>query len=143
MMKGEKIFTYIMLAVSVALVIGSLFIVPFDELTVSSPGGYPVFVSILCLVLAFVVAFGKHPEVGESENEKKVFDPVIVAFIMMLVLYVAGIIYIHYTAATLLFLFASMLYLNRSNWKRAVLISYISTFMILLVFKYLFSVIMP
>jgi hypothetical protein len=45
--------------------------------------------------------------------------------------------------ATLLFLFAAMFYLKRDNWKRAVLISYISTFMILLVFKYLFSVIMP
>lgn len=143
MMKGEKIFTYIMLAISVLLLIGSLFIVPFDELTVSSPGGYPVFISFACVILACLVAFGKHPAEDDSENAKKVFDPVIVAFIIMLALYVVGIIYIHYTVATLLFLFAGMFYLNRSSWKRAVLISYISTFMILLVFKYLFSVIMP
>lgn len=143
MMKGEKIFTYIMLAISVLLLIGSLFIVPFDELTVSSPGGYPVFISFACVILACLVPFGIHPAEDDSENAKKVFDPVIVAFIIMLVLYVVGIIYIHYTVATLLFLFAGMFYLNRSSWKRAVLISYISTFMILLVFKYLFSVIMP
>jgi hypothetical protein len=140
-MKGEKIFTYLMVVASAAFLVGSLFIVPFDELTVSSSGGYPIFISILCLILALITAFGKHPAV--EENAKNVFDSVIIAFIIMLVLYVIGILYIHYVLATLLFLFATIFYLKRDNWKRAVLISYISTFMILLVFKYLFSVIMP
>jgi uncharacterized membrane protein len=113
----------------------------FSELTASSSGGYPVFISLICLVLAVVAAFGKSQEV--QGEEKSIFESVIIAFIIMLVLYVVGIIYIHYVPATLLFLFAAMFYLKRDDWKRAVLISYISTFMILLVFKYLFSVILP
>jgi hypothetical protein len=140
-MKGEKIFSYIMVLVSAAFLIGSLLIVPFSELTASSSGGYAIFISVICLILALVIAFGKRPV--SDEPEKSVFDPVIIAFIIMLILYVVGILFIHYVAATLLFLFAAMFYLKRDNWKRAVLISYISTFMILLVFKYLFSVIMP
>jgi hypothetical protein len=115
--------------------------VPFSELTASSSGGYAIFISVICLILALVIAFGKRSV--SDEPEKSVFDPVIIAFIIMLILYVVGILFIHYVAATLLFLFAAMFYLKRDNWKRAVLISYISTFMILLVFKYLFSVIMP
>jgi hypothetical protein len=140
-MKGEKIFSYIMVLVSAAFLIGSLLIVPFSELTASSSGGYAIFISVICLILALAIAFGKRPV--PDEPEKGVFDPVIIAFIIMLILYVVGILFIHYVAATLLFLFAAMFYLKRDNWKRAVLISYISTFMILLVFKYLFSVIMP
>lgn len=142
-MKGAKLFSYLMVAVSIAFLVGSLLIVPFDELTASSSGGYPVFISAICLVLSLVIAFGKHPEEKGEEEGKSVFDPVIVAFIIMLVLYVVGILLIHYVLATLLFLFAAMFYLKRDNWKRAILISYIGTFMILLVFKYLFSVIMP
>jgi hypothetical protein len=142
-MKGEKIFAYIMIIASIAFLVGSLRIVPFSELTVSSSGGYAIFISIFCLILAIVIAFAKRPAGGEGESDKSVFDPVIMAFIVMLVLYVIGIIYIHYVPATLLFLFAALFYLKRDNWKRAILISYISTFMILLVFKYLFSVIMP
>lgn len=142
-MKGEKKYTYLMVVVSLVFLIGSLFIVPFSELTATSPGGYPIFIAVICLVLAIAVAIGKHPSEDEIDTTKKVFDPVIVAFIIMLLLYVVGIIYIHYVAATLLFLFVAIFYLKRDNWKHAVLISYISTFMILLVFKYLFSVIMP
>lgn len=142
-MKGEKIFTYLMVVVSLIFLVGSLFIVPFKELTVTSSGGYPIFIAVICLILAVIIALGKHPVEDQSGEEKSVFDSVIIAFIIMLVLYAAGILYIHYVAATLLFLFAAIFYLQRDNWKRAVLISYISTFMILLVFKYLFSVIMP
>lgn len=142
-MKGEKLFSYLMAAASLMFLIGSLFIVPFDELTASSSGGYPIFISVLCLVLSLAVALGKHPQADESGELQPVFDSVIVAFMIMLVLYVVGIIYIHYVPATLLFLFAAMFYLKRDNWKRAALISYISTFMILLIFKYAFSVIMP
>ena len=137
-MKGEKRFSCLMLIGAVLLLVGTFNIVPLNELTISSPGGYPVFIGLLAVALAALIVFGKH-----EETDEKVFQPVIVAFIVMLVLYVLGIIYFHYTAATLLFLFAGIFYLNRKNWKRALLIAYISTFMILLIFKYLFKVIMP
>ena len=142
-MKGEKLFAYLMVAASLLFLTGSLLIVPFDELTASSSGGYPIFISVLCLALSLAIALGKRPQADEAGEAEHVFDSVIVAFMIMLVLYVVGILYIHYVAATLLFLFAAIFYLRRDNWKRAALISYICTFMILLVFKYAFSVIMP
>lgn len=142
-MKGERLFSYIMAAASLLFLIGSLLIVPFDELTASSSGGYPIFISVLCLGLSMAIAVGKRPRADEAGEPESVFDSVIIAFMIMLVLYVVGILYIHYVAATLLFLFAGVFYLKRDNWRRAALISYISTFMILLIFKYAFSVIMP
>lgn len=143
MKKGEKIFSYLIILLSLAFLAGSFFIVPIGELTVDSAGGYPIFIASLCLVMALLVTFGKRPSLKEEDQmEKDVLTPVIVAFIVMLAIYVLAIIYIHYVLATLLFVFAAIFYLKK-DWKSAVLISYISTFMILLIFKYLFSVIMP
>lgn len=140
--KGEKVVAYVMLIISAVFVVASFRIVPFQELTVSSSGGYAIFVSIICLIFALAGVFEK-PMEPNSNAGKKVLDPVIVAFFIMLACYIIGIIYIHYVPATLLFLFAASFYLNRTSARRAILISYISTFMILLVFKYGFSVIMP
>lgn len=140
--KGEKIVAYVMLIVSLVFVIASFRIIPISELTVSSSGGYAIFISFICLIFALAGIFEKPMKPNENAG-KNVLDSVIIAFIVMLVCYIIGIIYIHYVPATLLFLFASSFYLNRASLKRAILISYISTFMILLVFKYGFSVIMP
>ena len=141
-MNGERYFSYIILALSVLFLIGSLFIVPFNELTITSPAGYAIFMSALCLIVSCVIVFGKKFETDIDET-KKVFDSTIVVFMLLLLLYVAAIIFLHYTIATLLFIFAAVFYFRRDSVKQAVLISYISTFMILLVFKYIFSVIMP
>ena len=141
-MKGEKNFIYIILALSVLFLIGSLTILPFKEITITSPAGYAIFMSILCVIVSCVIVFGKKFET-DIDDSKHVFDSTIVAFILMLILYVAAIMFLHYTIATLLFIFAAVFYLRRDSFKQAVLISYITTFMILLVFKYIFSVIMP
>ena len=140
-MKGEKIFSYLLVAASLCMLIGSLLIEPMNKLTVTSPAGYPILISALCLLLAFVVSL--KTENNPAAEERTIFDPVIVNFFVMLTLYVVGIMFIHYTLATLIFLFAAMASLSRKDWRRAILISYIGTFMILLVFKYLFSVILP
>lgn len=143
MKKGEKIFSYVLLALSAVCIIGAFFIVPISELTVSSPGGYPVFVACLCFVLAAITAFRKPEEVDSEGKEEKLFDRTILIFIAMLVMYALAIIYLHYTVATLLFLFVSIFYLRKKDWRMAILVSYICTFLILLVFKYAFSVILP
>ena len=49
-MKGEKKFSYLLLFVSVLFLIGSLFIVDFKDLTITSPGGYPILIAVLCLL---------------------------------------------------------------------------------------------
>lgn len=142
-MKGEKKFSILLLLISVLFLIGSLFIVDFKNLTITSPGGYPILISVVTVLCALYVVFVKNKNLTDPDDARSVFDPTIIAFIIMLILYVVLINIIHYTLATLIFLFAAMVYLERKNWRRAILVSYISTFMILLVFKYIFSVIMP
>lgn len=140
MRKDSKIFCWVCVGISLLFLAGALQIVPISELSVISPGGYPVFIAILCTVLAGIVAM--HPKQDQVE-EKALFSPVIKAFLIMLVLYVLAIIYLHYVIATLLFLFAAVLYLKRKDWRTAILVAYISTFMILLVFEYIFGVVLP
>ena len=142
-MKGEKKFSVVLLLVSLLFLVGSLFIVPFKDLTITSPGGYPIFIAVLCVLCALHGVFIEHKDYKDPEGARSVFDPTIIAFIVMLILYIVLINFIHYTFATLIFLFAAMFYLERRSWRRAILVSYISTFMILLIFKYIFSVIMP
>lgn len=142
-MKGAKIFSIFWLLMSLIFFVGSFFLVPMNEITVTSPAGYPIFISVLCLIFSLLVFVKTCKGKGVEESEKKVFDPVVVHMMILLVLYALGIVLIHYVFATLLFLFAALCYLRKGNWRNALIISYISTFMILLVFKYMFSVIMP
>ena len=142
-MKGEKKFSILLLLISVLFLIGSLFIVDFKDLTITSPGGYPIFIAVITVLCALYVVFVQNKNLTDPADARSVFDSTIIAFMVMLILYVVLIYFIHYTLATLIFLFAAMVYLERKNWRRAILVSYISTFMILLVFKYIFSVIMP
>lgn len=142
-MKGARIFSAFWLILALVFFVGSFFLVPAGEITMTSPAGYPIFISGVCLVFAGLVYGKTRRGTEEKVPEKPVLDPVVLHMMVMLVLYVAGILLVHYVAATLLFLFAALFYLRREDWRNALMISYISTFMILLVFKYLFSVIMP
>lgn len=148
-MKGAGVFSVFWLLLSLAFFVGSFFLTPLEEITVTSPAGYPIFISALSLVFSVLVladtrrAEKKTEKQAGEEPAQKVFDPVVVHLMVLLVLYVAAIILIHFVPATLLFLAAALLYLRKGNLRDAVLISYISTFMILLIFKYMFSVIMP
>ncbi len=139
-MNGAKKFNVVVLICAILLMIGSFFIVSFSELTITSPGGYASLMSVVCVILSAVNLF--LPDKSEGETVP-LFNRTIIAFMIMLVLYLIGIVYLHYTIATLLFLFCAIFYLKRESWKQAILISYMSTFMILLIFKYIFSVIMP
>ncbi len=140
MRKDIKTFCWVCLGVSLLFLIGAFQIVPISELSATSPGGYPIFIAVICTILALVVLVQAKQENVET---KPLFSPVITAFLIMLVLYVLAIIYLHYVIATLLFLFAAVMYLKRNDWRTAILVAYISTFMILLVFEYIFGVVLP
>ena len=55
----------------------------------------------------------------------------------------AAILVVHYILATLLFTILSISYLEQWKWRRGLLIGFTSTFWIVLIFKYFFSVILP
>ena len=142
-MKGATLFSVFWLILALVFFTGSFFLVPAGEITMTSPAGYPIFISAVCLVFSGLVYAKTRKPRPEKAPEQQVLDPVVVRMMVMLVLYVVGIILVHYVLATLLFLFAALFYLRRESWRHALMIAYISTFMILLVFKYFFSVIMP
>jgi hypothetical protein len=60
-----------------------------------------------------------------------------------LIMYAVLIFLVHYIIATLIFTTLSVLYLSGRDWKTSALVGFIATMMIVLVFKYGFSVILP
>lgn len=147
MKRGKRIFSVILMAGAVLFLLGSLNITALSELSVSSPGGYPVFIACLGLIFAIWAMIedrGKAgQEVQEKEYHKSVLNKDVMVIIGFMIFYLITIIFFHYTIATLLFVFLTIYYLKDREWKTAALVAFISTFMILLVFKYLFSVILP
>ena len=139
MKHSSKIFGYVCLAVSLLFLAGALTIIPISELSPTSPGGYPVFIAVVCVIFGVLIALDKTLKPAE---EGALFSPVIVKFMVLLVLYVLAILYIDYIPATIAFLFAAIFVLKK-KWKPAVLISVISTVAVVLIFEKLFSVLLP
>lgn len=148
MKKGEKVFDLILLALAVLFVILASQITPFSEMTASSEGFYPLVVSILSLFLAagnFLKsnANRKKNEGKVKVDETSVFNKDVLVMMGFLVLYIVLIFLVHYIIATLVFTTLAVLYLSGKDWKTSILVGFIATMMIVLVFKYGFSVILP
>lgn len=149
MENGKKWFNRVIFLLSFLFLLGSFAITPPSELKLISPGAYPVLISCLCLMLSGMEAWrGTHGAGGsdgqkEHTEEKKVLNREVLTFIALMLLYLLAIRFLHYTIGTLLFIFCSILYLKKEGWKLSFLISFISTFMILLIFKHFFHVILP
>lgn len=146
MKKSEKYFSAILMLVAVFFLVGSLSITSLSQLSLTSPGGYPVFIALLGMAFGlWVLVEGRQQrkENTSEEAEERAASRDVLVVIGLLALYIVGILLVHYIPSTLIFLFLLVYYLRRGDWKTAALISYISTFMIVLVFKYLFNVILP
>ncbi|HAB94961.1 MAG TPA: hypothetical protein DCF49_09480 [Lachnospiraceae bacterium] len=147
MKKGAKVFDIILVVLAVIFVILACQITPFGQMTASSEGFYPVVVSIISLILAaanFLKSNAERKKNGQKAEEgDSVFDKDVVVMIGLLVLYIVLIFLVHYIIATLVFTTLAILYLSGRDWKTSLLVGFIATMMIVLVFKYGFSVILP
>ena len=147
MKKGEKVFDIILVVIAVIFVVLACQITPFSKMTASSEGFYPVVVSIISLILAaanFLKSNAERKKRGEiAEEGDNVFDKDVLVMIGLLVLYIVLIFLVHYIIATLVFTTLAVLYLSGRDWKTSLLVGFIATMMIVLVFKYGFSVILP
>lgn len=145
MKNSELVFCGLLTALSALFVLGATFITPVPQLTITSPGAYPLFVAFLCLLSALWVFFDvlrdrvKHAKIPDW----KLFDHDVLGFLGIMFLYFIGIATLRYTAGTLLFLFAAICFLERKNVLRCLTIAVIGTAANLLIFKYIFSVILP
>lgn len=148
MKKGAKVFDIILVVLAVIFVILACQITPFDKMTASSEGFYPVVVSIISLLLAAANFLKSNAErkkngaVADIEQES-VFNKDVLIMISFLAMYAVLIFLVHYIIATLVFTTLSVLYLSGKDWKTSALVGFIATMMIVLVFKYGFSVILP
>ena len=143
MKKGEKVFDIVLVVIAVIFVILACQITPFDKMTASSEGFYPVVISIISLLLAagnFLKSNAERKKNGAAADEEQgsVFNKDVMVMIGLLFLY-AVLIFL----ATLIFTTLSVLYLSGRDWKTSALVGFIATMMIVLVFKYGFSVILP
>ncbi len=148
MKKGAKTFDLILVILAVVFVILSAQITPFGEMTASSEGFYPLVISIISLLLAaanFIKANAERKKSGEKPVDENggVFNKDVMVMIGLLILYIVLIFLVHYIIATLVFTTLAILYLSGRDWKTSLLVGFIATMMIVLVFKYGFSVILP
>ena len=148
MKKGEKVFDLILVILGLIFVILAFGITPISEMTASSEGFYPVVISIVSLILAvanFIKQNAERKKNGEPEysDEASVFNKDVMVMMGFLVMYIVLIFLVHYIIATLVFTTLSILYLSGKDWKTSLLVGFIATMMIVLVFKYGFSVILP
>lgn len=144
-LKAEIIYGGLLGLCSAAFLVGALSITPWNEFTLTSPGAYPALVGVLGVVCAQWVLSdcvnGRLQRKDAPEFQLANKDVLIFTGIMMA--YVPAMIWLGYALSTLLFTFVGIGFLERKHWRITLLTAFVSTFIILLIFKRLFGVIMP
>ena len=113
-----------------------------SELTSTSPGAFPLFVSVLLLGFSIWI-FVEGSKRKEDASKDKIFTKEIIFIIILLFLYSLLLESIGFEIATLGFLFFSISYLSKKNTIRNLLISLLTVGIIIFVFKTIFKVILP
>ncbi|MEG1541432.1 MAG: tripartite tricarboxylate transporter TctB family protein [Oscillospiraceae bacterium] len=147
----------------------SLFIQPLSKLSFTSDAAYPLLISSLCLIFAIWVIIEEHnkkkaanaqansPQEGENEasplppkseeEPSKALNRDVLVIIGLMVVYAVLLLLTGYIISTLVFTALAIAYLHNEGAKKGiklgVLVGFIATFLIVLVFKYGFSVILP
>ena len=133
--------------ISGLFIAAALSISPLSKLSVTSDAAYPLFVGILSIAFSLIIIFEdmkKRPdEAAQDGDEGKVFTKDVLVIIGLMLLYGTLMYFIGYILSTLAFSILSITYLENGKFKTGLLVGFISTFLIVLVFKYGFSVILP
>ncbi len=143
-MKKKMLSTHvIILAVSAGFIALSIGIAPLSELTIFSDAAYPLLIAVLSLFFAIWIIFDDRRKAKEGGEDLKVFDRDVFVVVGIMALYGVLLYLVGYIISTLVFTTVSIWYLYKRQAKTGLLIGFIATFMIVLVFKYGFSVILP
>ena len=139
----------VVLVLALAMLVAALAISPLSKLSPSSDNVYPILVSVIGLALAVKIAIDDYrkkkpaPTDKEKAAEPKVLDRDVLIVVGMMVVYGVLLVLFGYIISTLVFSIVSIGYLYKHNWRAGLLIGFIATFMVVLVFKYGFNVILP
>lgn len=148
---GERGLSYILIALGLFATYEATKI-SGAELTSSSPGAFPLFISSTLLIFGIWIWGEKRnfsPIRYSSYGEKVkalgelIFTKSVVVIVFFIALYSLFLDFLGFSLATLIFLWASISYLTKGKWIRNLMIAALNLGLILLIFKLIFKVILP
>lgn len=148
---GERGLSYILIAISL-FVIYTAYNISGKKLTSSSPGAFPLFISVLLLIFAIWIWGEKRklsPNPYSSYREKigalgnKVFTKDVMVVVLLLIIYCISLDIIGFPITTFAFLWLCISYLQRGNILKNLFIAALNLGIIMLIFKVVFKVILP
>lgn len=165
-MKARQTGVYItVLALSAIFLALALTVMPFSEITITSDAAYPILVASLSVVFAVWIVISEErkrrnsakkngetqdgaedasgEQAEEEESGGRIFTCTAVILMAMIAIYGILLMFVGYIVATLVFTVLAVTILHKRQFKIGLLVGFISTFLIVLVFKYGFSVILP
>ncbi|MFZ7119543.1 MAG: tripartite tricarboxylate transporter TctB family protein [Eubacteriaceae bacterium] len=154
--KGEFIFVFILLISSLMLFVLSFQIYKKDP-RISGPGSFPLFISILLIIILNIILWTIKKRGNKLFEEEKslnklikktlnyLFPQKIILLILLVIIYAIFLPNLGFTISTFLFLFLSMLLFvhDRKNIIKIFIISTLSIISILIIFSHIFKIVLP
>ncbi|HWV10745.1 MAG TPA: tripartite tricarboxylate transporter TctB family protein [Pseudomonas sp.] len=146
---GERTFCVLLVILSVAVLYQAYLIAGFSS--VSSPGAFPLGISIVMLISSVRVLYelrGKERQSSSWSDAFKRFNHEhfprhIVVFTLLSIAYLAAIQWVSFYVSTFVFLMASIVYLRRGKLLSALFAATVSVLTIYALFTLAFSVYLP
>ncbi|HMQ41302.1 MAG TPA: tripartite tricarboxylate transporter TctB family protein [Paracoccus sp. (in: a-proteobacteria)] len=140
---GELVFAAIMLIASLALLWSAYGIAGFDAL--SSPGAIPMATTLAMVITAGIILFktAKLPLDHSETVVRDILPPVVLVFAGLLIAYGILLRPLGFLPTSALFLIAAIKLLARRGWGWTIGVSLGSLITIWLIFRIVFSVLMP
>lgn len=113
-----------------------------NELTSTSPGAFPLFISALLLIFSILIYIEERRK-GQVEFKTLLFSKEIIVIIILLVLYGLLLETIGFEIATFGFLFIAISYLSKKDILKNLIISSLTVVVIIFIFKTVFKVMLP
>lgn len=145
---GELGISLIFVSLSIFIVISALYILKAD-ITLSSPGAFPMFVSMIMLITSILI----YKDIKDNSKERYnsslkktmtlLFNKDVLGMIIFILIYTIMLSIAGFKITTLFFLWGSMIFLKVGNWKKTLIISVSTVASIILIFSFVFKVILP
>lgn len=143
---GELIFAALLMVVSIGLLWSAYGIEnPFGSNGLSSPRSIPMATTLAMVISAAIIVF-KTARLPLDQTEtiaRDILPPVVVVFVLFLIVYGLALHPLGFLPTSALFLVASVKYLGKRSWAWTLAVSLGSLIAIWLIFRIVFSVLMP
>ena len=140
---GELVFAVFLAAASLGLLWNAYGIAGFSKL--SSPGAIPMATALVMVVTALIVVVrtARQPRVPEETVARDILPGVVILFVGLLIGYALLLRPLGFLPTSALFLIVGLKVLSRRGWGFTLGVSVLSLAIIWLIFRLVFSVLMP